>query len=239
MVAQNLSYFVDGRAFDGRLFYDPRHASPRPGVLVCHEGSGPSDHIWERAQMLADLGFVTYAPDLFGETFASRETGIGVITSLISRPQILRARMGGALWLLKNRPQVDVSKTAAIGFCFGGLAVLELARDGADVACVASFHGGLSSAAPAEPGRIKTQILVCTGAADPFIGPEDRAAFETEMTRAGADWRVITYSDTQHGFTNRHLDSSRHLGSAYHGRSDRRSWRAMLDMFEEVFGVAL
>jgi dienelactone hydrolase len=238
VISENINYAADGRSFAGRLFHDENRSGLRPGVLVCHEGAGPSEHIWEQSQLLAELGYVAYAPDLFGETFTSREAGVAVISGLVADPQRLRARTCAALDVLRNHPHVDASRTAAIGYCFGGLAVLELARSGSDVACVASFHGSLSSTAPAQPGQVRSQILVCIGASDPFIGSEQRSAFELEMTRAGADWQIITYSDAQHGFTNRHVDPTKHPGSAYHARTAQRSWRAMLDMFDDVFEAA-
>jgi dienelactone hydrolase len=126
---------------------------------------------------------------------------------------------------------VDPSRVTAIGFCFGGLAALELARSGAQVRAVVSFHGGLTTSAPAEPGKVKAAVLVCTGAADPFVTREHRNEFEDEMTRANADWQLCTYANAMHGFTERSLHRP---GAQYHEATDRRSWQAMRAFFDET-----
>jgi dienelactone hydrolase len=128
---------------------------------------------------------------------------------------------------------IDASRLAAIGFCFGGLAALELARSGAELRVVASFHGGLSTRAPAQPGAVRASLLVCTGAADPFVPREQRAAFEDEMNAAGADWQLALYAHAQHGFTER---SASRPGCAYDANADRRSWRALIDLLAEKPG---
>jgi dienelactone hydrolase len=230
MISQNIAYTVgektaDGKAFVGYLVFDESHARPRPGILVCHEGGGLNEHARERARMLADLGYVAFALDMFGEAFASREHGIAVITALMNSPDVLRRHAGAALEWLKSHPNVNPSRTAAIGFCFGGLVALELARSGADLCCVVSFHGGLQSIAPHDGTRVSGSVLVCTGADDPFVGPEQRAAFEAEMTAGGVDWQMIVYGGARHGFTNKGIDPAKSPGSAYHRAADERSWR--------------
>jgi dienelactone hydrolase len=177
--------------------------------------------------MLADLGDVAFAPDLFGEVFESRARGVEVITALVNSPTLLRARVKGALACLCALEGVDPSRTAAIGFCFGGLAAIELARSAAAVRSVVSFHGGLTANAPARPGEVEATILVCTGAADPFVTREHRAAFEDEMTSAKVEWQMHVYS----GFTHR---DAKGPGSAYDERADRRSWLAMRALFEDT-----
>src|SRR6516162_3054346 len=148
-----------GRKFAG-VFFEPgtNHESPRAGVMVLHGGAGFGAHERDRARMLTELGYVAFAPDLFGEVFQSREHGIDVITRLVEDPRGLRARLADALTCLRARPTVDPSRVAAIGFCFGGLAALELARSGADLRAVVSFHGGLASKAHALPGKVKAAI---------------------------------------------------------------------------------
>lgn len=235
MTCETLNYSIDGETFGGRLFC-PRADSPRPCVLVCHGGSGPGDHAWTRARRLADLGYLAFAPDLLGGPFPDSETHVGALRSLVSDPPRLRRRAIAALEVLRQLPQADPSRAAAIGFCFGGTVVLELARSGADIAAVVSFHGGLGSPAPADPGSIRATILVCTGSADPFVGPDERRAFEAEMTRADADWQMILYSGALHGFTEANLNPSPRRGCAYDARADRRSWGAMRQVFGEVFG---
>lgn len=234
MTSATLSYSIDGETFGGRLFR-PKADVPRACVLVCHGGSGPNEHAWTRARRLSDLGYVAFAPDLLGGPFPDRQTHLSVLRSLVAEPLRLRRRAIAALDALRTLPQADRTRAAAIGFCFGGTVVLELARSGADIAAVVSFHGRLGSSAPANPGSVRASILVCAGSADPFVGADERQAFETEMTRAGADWQMIVYSGALHGFTEANVNHTAHPGCAYDGRADRRSWIAMRQVFREVF----
>jgi dienelactone hydrolase len=227
-----------GRTFAG-FFFEPESSEVRgrPGVLVLHGGAGLGAHERNRARMLTELGYVAFAPDMFGEAFRSREHGVEVITGLVGDPLALRARLGDALACVRARGGVDPSRLAAIGFCFGGLAALELARSGAELRAVVSFHGGLTARASARPGEVKAAVLVCTGAADPFITREHRSAFEDEMTHAGADWQLQVYVDAMHGFTERSPeDKPARPGSQYHEAADRRSWAAMRALLVETLG---
>ena len=237
MISQNLEYLAEGRTFCGYTIHDEARGGRRPGVLVCHEGAGPSALVRERAARLAELGYVAFAPDLFGETFETRQQGVAVIMGLVQSPTAIRLRMRAALEQLRSHPAVDPARTAAIGFCFGGWAALELARSGADLACAVSFHGGLHTAAPAEPGGVRAKILVCTGAEDPHIPADQRAAFEAEMIRAGADWQLHLHAHARHGFTDIGLDPVRSPGSAYDALADARSWAAMRMLFDEALGA--
>jgi dienelactone hydrolase len=185
--------------------------------------------------MLAEEGYLAFAPDLFGETFADRARGMAVIGALVGEPQTLRSRVGAAWRVLAEQPGVDAARTAAVGHCFGGLAALELARSGADVRAVVSFHGGLAAREPARAGEVRARVLACSGAADSFCPREQRSAFEDEMTAAGVDWQLHVYADARHGFTVPDIDPAKHPGCAYHEPSDRRSWRAMLDLLDEAF----
>jgi dienelactone hydrolase len=232
MYETNVEYASGGRVFSGTLV-DPGVPAPRPGILVLHGGAGRGAHEGERSRMLAELGYVAFAPDLFGEAFASRARGVEVITALVEQPATLRARLGDALAFLRGQGSVDPERTAAIGFCFGGLAALELARSGASLRSVVSFHGGLTARAPAEKGRVQAAVLVCTGAADPFVSREHRCALEEEMTAAGADWQMHVYAGAAHAFTVRDVAMP---GCGYHEPSDRRSWRSMCALFEETLG---
>lgn len=236
MISQNLDYTADGKGRTGYIAYDETCPGRRPAVLVLHEGAGLGEHVRERARRLAGLGYTAFAPDLFGGPFESREQGIAVITGMTADPSGLRRHADEALALLKARPEVDPARIAAIGFCFGGWAALEIARGGADLTCLVSFHGGLRAARPAAAGDIKCPILICTGAGDPHVPADQRAAFEAEMTAAGADWRLDLYGGAQHGFTDAGVDPAKWPGAAYHPLADARSWRAMRDLFGEVFG---
>lgn len=224
-----------GRTFAGHVFEStPSSARRQAAVMVLHGGAGPGAHESERAGRLAKLGYVSFVPDLFGEVFETREHGIEIITGLIGAPPVLRGRLASALAWLRAHPSVDPSRVAAIGFCFGGLAALELARSGADVRAIVSFHGGLTTRAPAQSGHVKPAILVCAGAADPLVTRDHRSAFEEEMTRAEADWQLQVYAAAMHGFTERpDVGRPRRAGSEYHEAADRRSWAAMRNFLDE------
>jgi dienelactone hydrolase len=226
------SYEVDGRSFEGVLATPTTHPV-RGGVLFFHGGGGIGDHERDRVRRLAETGYVAFAPDLFGEVFADRARGMAVIGELVAQPASLRARVEAA-WRRLGAHDAVAGRTAAIGHCFGGLAALELARSGADVRAVVSFHGGLAAREPARPGEVRARVLVCTGADDSFCPRDQRSAFEDEMTRAGVDWQVHVYGGARHGFSVPGIDPARHPGCAHHEASDRRSWQAMLELLEEV-----
>lgn len=222
-----------GRSLAGRFFVpDPDDRRRRPGVMVLHGGAGVGGHEIERAKRLVALGYAAFVPDLFGEVFTSREHGVRVITALVSDPPALRLRLADALACMCSQPAIDPARTAAVGFCFGGRAALELARAGAEVRAVVSFHGGLTATRPAEPGKVRASILVCTGIADPHAPREQRAAFEEEMTRANADWQMHVYARAMHGFTER--GGVERPGCGYDEAADKRSWSAMRSLFDEV-----
>jgi dienelactone hydrolase len=149
---------------------------------------------------------------------------------------MLRARAGAALDQLKNNPRVDPKKLAAIGFCFGGTVALEQARGGADLAAIIGFHCGLKAANPADAKNIKSKVLVCIGADDAFIPPEQVNAFIDEMRAGGVDYQVILYGGAHHAFTNPKADEHHLPNIAYNAAADHRSWKAMQDMLDEVFG---
>jgi dienelactone hydrolase len=149
---------------------------------------------------------------------------------------LLRARANAGLDVLRKNPMVDPKRIVAIGYCFGGTAVLELARSGADLAGVVSFHGGLATPSPDDAKNIKGKVLVLTGADDPAVKPEQVIAFEDEMSRASVDWHLVSYGNAVHGFTNPANGTDNAKGAAYNEKADKRSWRAMKDFFEEIFG---
>ena len=233
---RDVAYAVDGVQMVGHLAV-PDGDAVRPGVLVCHEGPGLDDHAKGRAERLAaELGVVAFALDYHGGgTALPREQIMERLVPLMGDPPRIRRLGHAGLEVLLAEPGVDRSKVAAIGYCFGGTMSLELARDGADLCAVVGFHSGLATVAPATPGAVKARILVCIGVNDPLIPAEQRNAFEEEMNAAGADWRMILYSHAAHSFTNPAASSLGMPGVEYHEHTDRRSWRAMVDTFEEVF----
>jgi dienelactone hydrolase len=219
----------------GFLAYDDAQAGKRPGVFVVHEAWGLGEHAKERAKMLAGLGYVALAADMYGDRRqAAKMEDLGVTMGpLRENPDALRARAKAGVAALAGHSRVDASKLFAIGFCFGGMTVLELARAGSDLLGVVSFHGALETKLPAAKGAVKASVLVCTGADDPMVPPNLRTAFEDEMRQAGADWQVMAYGNTQHSFTNPAADGSIMPGIVYNESTDKRSWRLMNDFFAE------
>jgi len=236
MQTQDIDYAADGATLRGFLAFDEADR-PRPGVLVFHEGLGLGDFAMEKARQLAALGYVALAADMFGERRQARnlQEVATLVGGLRAEPERLRARSLAALTALAGLPQVDRGKLAAIGFCFGGSVVLELARSGADLKAVVSFHGVLATKLPAAEGQVKASVLVLTGADDPLAPPDQVAAFEAEMRAAKvADWQVVSYGNTLHGFANPAADGSMMRTALYHAQSDRRSWAAMRALFNEI-----
>lgn len=230
---QSLSYRVGQRAFEA-LFCQPDTKS-RGAVLVFHGGTGLGEHERQLLARLSALGYAGCAPDLFGEPFRDRAHGMQVIGELVAHAASLRERAGAALACLCAQPGVDPARVAAIGNCFGGLCALELARSGAAIRAAVSFHGGLTTRAPARRGQVQARVLACTGADDPFCPREQRGALEDELSAAGVDWQHHVYGGAQHGFTLPAIDPAKFPGCAYDARADARSWSAMLALFDEVF----
>ena len=237
MKTEDIRYSDGALNMNGFLAYDETKSGKRAGVLVVHEAWGLGEHVMERAKMLAGLGYVALAADMYGERrqITTMEEVMKVVGDLRAHPQKIRTRARAALTALAGHPLVDARRLGGIGFCFGGTTVLELARDGADMAGVVSFHGGLETQAPAAVGKVKASVLVCTGADDPMIPPAQVNAFEDEMRKAGADWQLISYGSAVHSFTNAKADGSINPGILYHKPTDARSWKAMRAFFEEVF----
>ena len=237
MQARDIDYRCDGVNLRGYLALGGNATGPRPGVLVFHEGLGLGEFAMERARRLAGLGYVALAADMFGDRrqASNLQEVATLVGGLRAEPVTLRARGRAALAALAALPQVDPGRLAAIGFCFGGSVVLELAREGAELKAVVSFHGVLTTKMPAPPGQMKASVLVCTGVDDPLAPPEQVADFENEMRTGGVkDWQVIAYGNTLHGFTNPAADGSMMRTALYNEQADRRSWASMKGLFDEV-----
>jgi dienelactone hydrolase len=237
MPARDLDYLCDDVNLRGYLAWNDDAKGPRPGVLVFHEGLGLGEFMMERARRLAGLGYVALAGDMFGDR--RQASNLQEVTTLVgelrAEPEKLRARGHAALSTLAALPQVDATRLAAIGFCFGGSVVLELARAGADLKAVVSFHGVLATKMPAQSGAVKASVLVLTGADDPLAPPDHVAAFENEMREGYVrDWQVISYGNTLHGFTNPAADGSIMRAALYNEQADRRAWASMRSLFDEV-----
>lgn len=236
MQTRDVDYAADGAILRGYLAHEDG-GGQRPGVLVFHEGVGLGDFAMEKARQLASLGYVAFAADMFGERRQAKnlQEVATMVGGLRAEPERLRARGMAALTTLAGLPQVDASRLAAIGFCFGGSVVLELARAGAELKAVVSFHGVLGTKLPAAEGQVKASVLVLSGAEDPLAPPDQVASFEDEMRAAKvADWQVVSYGNTLHGFANPAADGSMMRTALYHPQSDRRSWAAMRALFNEV-----
>jgi dienelactone hydrolase len=239
MHSEILKYHAIGRNMESHLYFDPAKSGKRPGILVFPEAFGLSDHTKEKAQRLAELGYVTLANDLFGEgkIVSSMDEVMGFVGPMMQDPLQIRLYAEAGLKALLARPEVDGSKIAALGYCFGGTVSLELARSGCDVKGVAGFHSGLDTARPEDAKHIKGKVLVCIGADDPMIGPEPRQKFADEMTAAKVDWQMHLYGGVVHSFTNTGADA-RGMPDAlrYSAEADRRSWNSLVDFLEEIFG---
>lgn len=236
MHTEDVRYREGSVEFLGYLAFDDAAPGKRPGVLVVHEGLGLGEHIMEQTRRIAKLGYVAFAPDMFGgrRQFSDIQEMGKFLADLRNNLPTLRARARAALATLASLPQVDGMRIAAIGFCFGGSVVLELARDGADLKAVVSLHGVLSTKAPAEAGKVKASVLVCTGADDPLAPTDQVVNFQNEMREAKVqDWQVISYGNTLHAFTNPAAGPSIMRGTLYNERSDRRSWLALRNFLEE------
>ena len=236
MQTRDIDYRCEQANLRGYLAWNDS-AEPQPGILVVHEGLGLGDFAMERARRLAGLGYVALAADMFGERRQARnlQEVATLVGGLRAEPEKLRARGRAALETLAALPQVDARRLAAIGFCFGGSVVLELARAGADLRAAVSFHGVLATKMPAVSGKVKASVLVLTGADDPLAPPDQVADFENEMRAAAVrDWQVISYGNTLHGFTNPAADGSMLRSALYNAQADRRSWASMQSLFDEV-----
>ena len=235
-----VDYSSQGVVMRGYLAYDENIKRKRPGVLVVHEWWGHNEYARKRARMLVELGYTALAVDMYGDgKQAMHPDEAGKFSSgLMKNFDIARARFMAALDFLKQQPTVDPNRIAAIGYCFGGAIVLNMARQGVNLKGVASFHGSLTAVKPAQPGNVKTNILVLHGADDKFITPEQIEAFKEEMKTAGADFQFISYPGVIHSFTNPDADTYAkkfNLPLAYNADADRKSWEELKKFFNTIF----
>ena len=238
MRTETLNYEADGLSMISHLYISDEESGPRPGVLVFPEAFGLSEHAKSRAERSAKTGYAALACDLHGEgrIYNDLKEVMALIEPLRADPLRTRARAVPALNALKVRGEVDSSKVAAIGFCFGGTMALELARSGAEVAGVVGFHSGLATARPEDAKNIRGKVLVCIGADDPGIPVDQRAAFEKEMREGGVDWQMNLYGGVVHSFTNPEADKRGMPERArYDTKADARSWAEMSAFFDEIF----
>lgn len=209
-----------------------------PGILVVHQWMGLTDYEKDRCRQLAKLGYVAFALDIYGK--GERPTNPQEAGAAAGRfkndRELYRKRLKLGLDQLRSQVHVEPEKIAAIGYCFGGTGVLELARSGADIDGIVSFHGGLDSPTPEDGKMIKAKVLICHGANDPFVPAKDIEAMKSEFNQTDVDWQMIYYSGAVHSFTQSTAGNDNSRGAAYNEKADKRSWTAMCSFFEELFG---
>jgi dienelactone hydrolase len=238
MKTQTLEYTNGKTKFIGYLASDDSRDGRRPGIVVFPEAFGLGDHARQSAERLAQLGYVALAADINGEGAMVEDMAqLGpLIGSFYTDRSEWRSRARAAFDALLAQPRVDGARVAAIGYCFGGSTALELARTGAPLAAIATFHAGLIAELPEDAGRIRAKVLVCHGAEDPLVQKEAVETLMTELRRDKADWQVVYYGNAVHSFTNPEADARHVPGLGYNKKADARSWAAMRHLFDESFG---
>ena len=224
---------------EGLLAWDSEHIQKdSPAVLVVHQWMGLTDYEKQRCQQLAELGYVAFALDIYGKSNrpSNRQEAGQLAGKFKNHRELFRHRLNLGLAELQKQKRVDSKRIAAIGYCFGGTGVLELARSGAKIDGAVSFHGGLDSPTPADGKNIEARILVCHGADDPFVPAADIEAFKQELNEANVDWQMIYYSNAVHSFTQPMAGNDNSQGAAYNEKADKRSWTAMRAFFDELWG---
>jgi len=236
IVERPLEYKSGEVVCEGWQAYDDTLTGKRPGVLVVHQWTGISDHEKEAARKLAALGYNVLVADIYGKGVRPQPPAAGKEAGKYKadRP-LLRARVNTALEVLSHDTRTDASKLAATGYCFGGTTVLELARSGAAIKGVVSFHGGLDSPAPADGKNIKGKVLALHGADDPYVPAKDVAAFEAEMKASGVDYKLIKYRGAVHSFTHKAAGNDNSKGAAYNAAADKASWEEMKNFLKRLF----
>lgn len=240
IVGKPVQYKADGITMKGYVAYDNAKKGKRPGVLIIHEWWGLNDYARKRANMLAKEGYIAMAVDMYGDgKTADHPKDAGAFSAAVNKdPAGALARFKSAMATLDKQPQTDRVRIAAMGYCFGGGQVLNMARDGLPLKGVVSFHGSLGTDHPAKPGQIRTRIRVFTGAADPFAPPNVVSDFEKEMQDAHADYKLVSYPNAMHSFTNPDADKfgkEFNLPLKYDAAADHDSWTQTLAFFKEIF----
>jgi dienelactone hydrolase len=240
VVTKTVPYQHEGKTFQGYLAYDDAKSAPRPGVLVVHEWWGLNDYAKSRTRQLAEMGYVAFAADMFGDGKTTRDPKEAQVwaTAASSQPGQLAVVAKAGLDVLRRQPQVDVEKLAAIGFCFGGTPVLQLAYEGVRLKAAVTFHGHLVVPDDRQKLKIRAPILVLHGAQDSFIKPETIDGLRTALDSVKADWYMVTYANAVHAFSDPDADSFKIPGVGYNEKAARRSWKEMQDFFDEQLSPA-
>lgn len=233
----NVDYKDGNQVLQGYMVYDDAVKTKKPGVLVVHEWMGLDNYAKSRAEQLAKMGYVAFAADIYGKGVKAKTPAeAGAMAGKYKNDRnLMRSRVIAGYNTLKNNKMVNQNKIAAIGYCFGGTTVLELARSGTKLNGVVSFHGGLDTPKPEDAKNIKSKVLVLHGADDPNVPNKDVEAFENEMRTAKVDWQLVAYGNSVHGFSNPKNGSDNSKGVAYNKKADQRSWNDMKQFFSEIF----
>lgn len=236
IVSNTVSYLDEDVLLEGFFAYDADLEGPRPVVLIHHAWGGRDEFVADKAKKLAELGYLGFATDMYGKGVlgSSPEENTKLMQPFMENRAKLQQRLHAALRAVKLMPWADNGRIAAIGFCFGGLCALDLARTGVDICGVVSFHGLLGAPDNLPNPQIKAKVLVLHGHDDPMVPPEQVLALQTELTAAGADWQVHAYGNTMHAFTNP-IANDPGFGTVYEPAADRRSWQAMQYFLAEIF----
>lgn len=233
---QSVEYTVGGVVCEGWRVFDDTKAGKQPAVLIVHQWTGLTDYEKMRARMLAELGYTVFAADIYGKGIRPQPPAAGQEAGKYKNDRKLyRERLNAALAVLQKDEHTDPQRLAAIGYCFGGTGVLELARSGATLKGVVSFHGGLDSPTPEDGKKIKARVLALHGADDPFVPAKDIAAFENEMKSASVDYKLVKYPGAVHAFTLKMAGNDKTKGAAYDADADAKSWEAMKNFLTEIF----
>ncbi|MCB4791491.1 MAG: dienelactone hydrolase family protein [Elusimicrobia bacterium] len=237
IITRNIDYKSGKVPLEGFLAYDDNLKGKQPGVLIVHEWNGQGSYVQKRAVQLAELGYVAFCADIYGKGIRPKTNEESAKQAGIYRSdrKLMRERALAGLEELKKQKITDITKTAALGYCFGGGVALELARSGAEVNGVVSFHGNLDTPDPLNAKAIKGKVLVLHGANDPYVSNEQLLSFMKEMKDAGVDWELNIYANAVHRFTNSEAGDDPSTGAAYNKQADERSWDAMKSFFNEIF----
>ena len=236
VVTKMVAYEQGGTKLEGYLAYDDAKSGPRPGVLVIHEWWGLNDYVKSRTRQLAEMGYVAFAADMYGDHKVTRDPKQAEAwSSAVGNGGLMAPRSKAGLEVLKEQPQTDKSKLAAIGFCFGGSTVLQLAYSGEPLAATVTFHGGLMPPKEDQLAKIKSPILILHGAEDGFVKPETIDQVRASLDKAKVDWYMVTYANAVHAFSNPDANSFKIPGIGYNEKAARRSWAEMQDFFKEQF----
>lgn len=237
MHTENISYFHQDQECKGYMAFHSTVEGPKPAILIAPDWSGRNDFACQKAEMLARLGYVGFVMDVYGDgkVGSTTEEKSKLIQPFLEDRQFLRDRLEAAFNFIKNQSVVDRTRIGAMGFCFGGLCVLDMARSGLDLKGVVSFHGLFGAPENLPNKSIQAKILALHGHDDPMAPPEQVLAFETEMTKAKADWQVHVYGNTEHAFTNPNAHDKK-LGLIYNHTAETRALKSMQNFWEELFG---